>query len=448
MKKLLSSAARRFTLLIVFVVLLIVWVCCIVYISSRYLPQQQQQQTLLRKDRFEYWNHQPSTIGSRFQPMRTKEDLYVTFEDDAGGWNNIRMAFECFVLVAKLTGRTLVLPPRARFYLLDSGPIKLFEKSSSSSSYGDYYDLQALQEEINVISTEEFIQRFPVHDPPYDATPSEGEYATNGKHLDWFMYLRQHKDTVIWPSGPNDGRPDAKFLFATLDYDPPQQRIIHFPVHVSKGLRYLGGAPALMRYAHPDIAAYAKQFLKLHLRYTPEIFAAAKRAVQQMGGLGAYSCMHVRRNDLQYKDSFLEAAQSLRNVQTKLRKHELLYLATDEIKQGFFDAFASEGYSVRRLRDVLPLQANNGGTMIQSKHEGMIEQLICAYSRAFIGTSSSTFSSYIFRLHAYVWSSSGNNMQAAADLDCLYHDQPSSITRPSPQCASGYEFSKLDAMFY
>ncbi|KAH9251137.1 hypothetical protein BASA81_011036 [Batrachochytrium salamandrivorans] len=361
---------NRLSLVLVFAILLGVWTVSVGYIYLRFFLHRasfppsnglRQPLSLPPPDKYEYWKFQPSLSLSFHVPPRLSPTSYVTFEDDAGGWNNMRMAFECFVLVAKLTGRTLVLPPRARFYLLDSGPIKLFRKpnqTSSSSSYGDYFDLDALRTggEMEIITTDEFIARMRIANPPRDATPNVGEWSSNGHHLDWFLYLRARPDTIIWPTGPNLVRSSSQYAFETLAYLddlPGPEQILHFPVHLSQNLRYLDGAPGLMRKAHPDIVSYSKQFLCKHLRYTPAILQAVKLAVKQLGGAGKYSCLHVRRNDLQYGASFLGAEESLRNVRPRLLPGELLYLATDEVQQGFFDVFESEGFPTRKLRNLL-----------------------------------------------------------------------------------------------
>ena len=43
---------------------------------------------------------------------------YLTFEPDGGGWNNIRMAMESTIAMAVAMGRTLVMPPQKKMYLL------------------------------------------------------------------------------------------------------------------------------------------------------------------------------------------------------------------------------------------------------------------------------------------------------------------------------------------
>jgi len=47
-----------------------------------------------------------------------EDEKFLTFEPDHGGWNNIRMAMETALVMAHAMGRTLVLPPEQRFYLL------------------------------------------------------------------------------------------------------------------------------------------------------------------------------------------------------------------------------------------------------------------------------------------------------------------------------------------
>eukprot|EP00957_Ditylum_brightwellii_P031022 2350990-Ditylum_brightwellii.AAC.1 len=46
------------------------------------------------------------------------EPMYMTFEPDRGGWNNIRMAMEVVVVMAHVMGRTLMIPPGQGMYLL------------------------------------------------------------------------------------------------------------------------------------------------------------------------------------------------------------------------------------------------------------------------------------------------------------------------------------------
>jgi len=48
---------------------------------------------------------------------------YATYEPDYGGFNNIRMTLETLVVFARVTGRAIVLPPKAPIYLLKDKPL-------------------------------------------------------------------------------------------------------------------------------------------------------------------------------------------------------------------------------------------------------------------------------------------------------------------------------------
>ncbi len=360
--------------------------------------------------------HDPQHI---LQPRASKfYEKYVTFEDDTGGWNNIRMAFEVFVLVAKATGRILVVPPQCRFYLLDRGPITAFDKKtaerkSQTSTYEQYYDFKILQKHVRVITTEEFFRREALTmgiSSEKAQRWAKPQKESNGHHTDYFLWLREQPFVEIWPSGP---QVRGKF---NLEKNPSTNilsKVLHFPMHVSKNLRYLSGIPALLTHVQPSTRLAVMEFVRAGLVYATHIYKAAEIYVRLMGGFNKYAAMHVRRNELQYKHVFLPGKQSAENVMPLVRNGEPIYLATDEMQAGFFDHFQSNGIKVVRMADLRERVTSELGEPLEAKFEGMVEQIVCACGRWFAGTPMSTFSAHIFRLRHYMHANAKEKVETA-----------------------------------
>jgi len=100
-----------------------------------------------------YWKDIPAD-SRHVSPFRKKSGDdgdaavgYLTFESDHGGWNNIRMALETVVAIAFAMGRTLVLPPEERMYLLNQGTGKEGERQRKQFSYNHFFHLEAVHNE-------------------------------------------------------------------------------------------------------------------------------------------------------------------------------------------------------------------------------------------------------------------------------------------------------------
>ena len=359
-----------------------------------------------------YWNRH--TYDHSSDQKHSSHDRYVTFEDDTGGWNNIRMAFEGFVAVAKLTKRTLVLPPSCRFYLLDYGPIKLFKKNDRKtfSNYGMFFDLDDLRASgVDVITTREFLDReaasirLPQKIEKDARLEPQPKAVTNGHHTPYFYWLRESPDVQIWPTHFQSRKAFSPDLGEEIS---KTRKILHFPMQISKDYRYLSGVPQLLRPASSTTKRSVVAFLRDSLHYNERFFREAAEIIDQLGGIGAYDAMHIRRNDLQYHDQFISAKESAERSSAHLKPNAVVYLATDETEEGFFAAFEQMGFTVKRLSDF---------RSEFSKFDGMVEQIVCAASRMFAGTKYSTFTAYIQRLRGF--------MHPEKELwrKCFYHTE-------------------------
>lgn len=104
----------------------------------------------------------------------------------------------------------------------------------------------------------------------------------------------------------------------------------------------------------------------------------------------------VRRGDFQYKNTRIEAAQILKNVQDVIPPNTTVFIATDERQKAFFKPL-QEYYKVKFLDDYQYTLLVN----INKNFYGMIDQLVAARGRNFYGCWHSTFTGYIMRMRGY-----------------------------------------------
>jgi len=375
-----------------------------------------------------YWLDEKasSRVFSSIFPL-SKPQHYITFDVDIGGFNNIRMQFEYVVIMAAITGRTLVLPPPSPWYLINFGPIQREGDVDGVCDYSEFFDLSALRQYINVISTAEFIQiendRLDIPAEFSDFSPSliESERAGEREDLrkDWQKWLSIKARVLPWNPLNNliyypdinsvmqgINRPDERFrdrrAAVWFDADMNDSQLLHFPSNVEAGCRQLGQVSRLVAFADDQQARVIRLLLKHGLRYVPRVFEIAQTIIDQLG-IYQYSSLHLRRNEIQFIESRADPETTAENISRLLEPVEPLYLATDETDESFFAGLKRQR-KVYRFSDLanLPGLAEDPMHITPHKLIGCVEQLICAAGRIFVGTPHSSFSTYISRVHGYM----------------------------------------------
>eukprot|EP00980_Cylindrotheca_fusiformis_P003484 scaffold781_cov132-Cylindrotheca_fusiformis.AAC.3 len=393
-----------------------------------------------------YWEDIPSD-ESHVSPFHNASGptQYLTFEPDEGGWNNIRMAMETILTTSFAMGRTLVLPPHQRMYLLN----KKDKNQRDAFSFEHFFHMERISQEhvgFNFISMDEFLQLFidgrligrsgQVVFPPGNRTDWNGARAYEIEIL--HNWLREEASQVLqWD--PNecmaafpksnsekslqeliaihekmrkDGYPNWEdYVGNPVGVDAkPRERLkenwagrsglclynttlqqapwVHFPV--AHGGRYK---------SHWRMDLWTKRFVRDHVRYVDEIQCAAARvvhAIREKYHSPVFDSLHVRRGDFQYKGTRVSIEKLYSMLSKQIPENATLFIATDEHDKTYFDML-KDHYRILFLDDFV----EELGGDVNTNYYGMIDQLVASRGRIFYGCWFSTFTGYINRLRGY-----------------------------------------------
>jgi hypothetical protein len=358
---------------------------------------------------FSYWNESllegqlPAACANR----------YIVFDVDEGGWNNIRLVFEYVAVLAAITGRTLVLPPRSPWYLINFGPMP-DEHKGGTTELSDFLNIIALKKAIKVLSTNEFIDVAKSHmniPKEFDDTNAWSDDSAEISQA-WGSWLLKNTEIPGWnPYHTVICHPDIESAQAgphmTEDYLDGRQQVeltpwmnaapvLYFPS--TSEYRSLGPVATMLASIDDSLPSLARRFIKHHIRYNQEIFDLSKRILKALK-LESFDAMQIRRNDFQYTQTQISTEAICNNIGVLFDQNLPLYIATDEDREEIFDelAIGLSAPKILRWKDVEAVI----GEPIPFAWIGPVEQIICAAARRFVGTDLSTFTAYINRLRGY-----------------------------------------------
>ena len=338
---------------------------------------------------------------------------FLAFQTDFGGWNNILMQFEIMVVLAWITGRTLVLPPAKRYYLLGEDP-RLLE---------DFLDLDELRRQIPVLTAEEFAE----------FSKLDREMAANEK---FHEFMQAHglmppwnglENIFLYPSDALQMRPELQARLAgpcqahrqliAISNEAERCNLLYFPMIQEH--RMFGVAECFFLFGDEKLERKARTLLRDTIRFRQDIIKLAERAINASVLAGTrYSALHIRRGDFQYPETQIGANQILEQTQALLSSEHPIYVATDETNSAFLDVF-------REKFEVVTFDGLPEEIVANTPHHwcGIVETLICAAAPdRFIGTRLSTFSARISTIRGHMSCTKGGDCEGI-DTN-LYYTQP------------------------
>lgn len=411
-----------------------------------------------------FWSDIPADADF-VSPLKRTDGVpqYLLFEPDGGGWNNIRMSMETILAMAHSMGRTLVLPPEQRMYLLAASG----GSQKNAFSFMDFFPMDAIAAEhkgLDIITMDEFLEReglaghlkdsatgmisFPPNNitnwngmnkevkdqlnpwirsialmPEWDpqkclaAYPKSRDPKDVQSLHDIFHFAlgakQEAPDPQIFVGHPTpvDGGPlnRLKESLAGRDklcvYDRAMQDapVIHFHGKSALGARLLVHFYAFAFFEDWRQDLWTKRFVRDHVRYVDELQCAAARIVQAI--------RERARSDSNPKgefDAFHIRRGDFQYKKTRVSAEEIYDISKDILAEG---STVYIGTDERDKSFFAPLAKKYRLFFLDdfmdlipglnTNYYGMLDQLITTRSRYFWGCWFSTFTGYINRIRGY-----------------------------------------------
>lgn len=312
---------------------------------------------------------------------------YISFSPYFSGLSNVIMSYELAFAISYITGRTLILPPKT--WLL------FISKSQNIQDFSDIweiFDKQMIKSEFDCVEFKD------VPEIKMKMTSIRGDksFTENiGSHIFDLKEIFFGEENnlsicdnhlVVFSGEINDDQDFKDFSsnrkILSLDFD---NKFIHFENNLFGNFWY-----------HVYPGDYKKRNeLKTKInkcfKYKKKYYDISKEVKNK---IGTYNSLHIRRGDFLYArpelfDNIDSPSNILEKTLSLLPTKTPIYIATDEKNISFFDQMRSK-YEIYFFDDF----KDEFGTLTDLDR-AVLEQVICAESEEFYGTSLSTYTKRI-----------------------------------------------------
>merc|ERR1719320_532873 len=285
----------------------------------------------------------------------------------------------------------------------------------------EFYDFEDIQKLVPTISTSKFIAMF--------GDELEIPEKFNSETFDpkqWELYLnqlgKQRNANLKWGPGghilavPNLAKvikacSEKRYCVSSsfkasrewVEYTEDQKRqlFLHLPscyntsdpnpvwshyISSTKDWRYIAQMAYVAWFSEKAMLLEFRRNLRDRIHFIFKVYELAALAIGYLR-LFSYASLHVRRNDLKRIDpgAMPSARNILLNVAPLLEANETIFIATDEPDPKFFEVIKRH-HKVFFFTDFFGPVGIFNNLKVPRKLEGLVESVICAGARIFIGT--------------------------------------------------------------